>query len=429
MAVAAVIFGYVLSFAWSILLPAAHVFGLIICAIFCIDVFKLFRYKTPVSASRSMAKLLSLGDENTITLKITNHCKSKFYAQIIDELPTQLQYRNFLIKAELKPTNVEKLTYTITPKERGKYAFGHVVVYVHTRINFASRRLNAATEYTASVYPSIIQMRKFSLFANPKYARVLGIKKIRKLGHNYEFDQIKNYVSGDDYRSLNWKATGRHNQLMVNQYQDERSQPVYFLIDKSRQMKLPFNNMALLDYAINTTLVLSNIALQKNDRVGLLTFANHTETFLKASSSGKQLSVLLEQLYAQQESHEEANFEFLYNTVRNRITTRSLLILFTNIESKHTLKRNLPLFKKLAKSHLFLVVVFENTNLTTYSNELAEDLIDVYLKSAAKQQSIEKKQLVLELQKHGIQTLYTKPENLSINTVNKYIAFKARGLI
>ncbi|MEZ5054237.1 MAG: DUF58 domain-containing protein [Chitinophagales bacterium] len=95
---------------------------------------------------------------------------------------------------------------------------------------------------------------------------------MRKIGHSYEFEQIKNYTSGDDIRSINWKATGRRNQLMINQYGDEKSQQIYSILDKSRAMNMPFNGLSLLDYAINTTLVISNTALHKDDKAGLLTF-------------------------------------------------------------------------------------------------------------------------------------------------------------
>ena len=81
------------------------------------------------------------------------------------------------------------------------------------------------------------------------------IKKIRRLGNNNEFEQIKNYVQGDDYRSINWKATSRRGELMVNQYQDERSQQVYCLIDKSRSMRMPFKGMTLLDWAPKAALL------------------------------------------------------------------------------------------------------------------------------------------------------------------------------
>jgi uncharacterized protein (DUF58 family) len=329
----------------------------------------------------------------------------------------------------LAPNQTKELRYVVRPNQRGAYQFGHVVLYLRSPLKMVSRRINAANPHRVPVYPSIIQMKKFALMTNPRLSQFLGVKKMRRIGHSYEFEQIKNYVQGDDYRSLNWKATGRQNALMVNSYQDERSQPVYCLIDKSRQMRLPFQGLSLMDYAINTSLVISNVALQKKDRAGLITFADKIETILKADNRTLQLRAILESLYNQRESQLEANYELLYKTLKNAVRTRSLLILFSNIESRHTLERIKPILKRIGSFHLLVVVFFENTELADFGTGRAEDLADAYLMSAALRMNDEKKYLIQELNQNGIHTLLTRPEDLSINTLNKYLEFKARGMI
>ena len=124
-----------------------------------------------------------------------------------------------------------------------------------------------------------------------------GVKKIRKIGQSMEFEQIKEYVKGDDYRSINWKATARKEGLMVNNYTDERSQQIYCLINKGRVMKMPFDGMTLLDYAINASLVLSNVALTRQDKAGIITFEKSLDTFLQADKKPTQMNLLLESLY------------------------------------------------------------------------------------------------------------------------------------
>src|SRR5204863_4089375 len=121
-----------------------------------------------------------------------------------------------------------------------------------------------------------------------------------KIGHSMEFEQIKEYVSGDDIRTINWKATARKSSIMVNNYSDEKSQQVYCIIDKGRLMKMPFNNLSLLDYAINSALVLSNVCLQKQDRVGLITFSNKMGTLLAADRKPVQMANILQLLYNQE---------------------------------------------------------------------------------------------------------------------------------
>ena len=125
-----------------------------------------------------------------------------------------------------------------------------------------------------------IQMKKYDFMAIDHRLSYAGLKKIRRIGHTMEFEQIKDYVVGDDVRTVNWKATAKNAKLMVNQYQDEKMQPVYSIIDTSRVMKMPFNELKLVDYAINSSLAFSNIALKKGDKVGALSdFKNDEKLF------------------------------------------------------------------------------------------------------------------------------------------------------
>ena len=247
------------------------------------------------------------------------------------------------------------------------------------------------------------------------------------LGHSLEFEQIKEYVTGDDLRSLNWKATARRGgQLMVNNFTDEKSQQVYCLVDKGRVMKMPFNGMSLLDYAINATLVLSRVALVRQDKAGLLTFSDQIGTFLPAGRKSTQMSHILEILYNQQTRYQETDYEKLHAIVRTRITQRSLIVLFTNFESLSGLQRQLPYIRSIARQHLVLAVFFENTGLDQLRKMEAETIEDIYTQTIAEKFAYEKRLIVKELQQHGIATILTAPENLTVATVNKYLEIKSR---
>jgi len=252
---------------------------------------------------------------------------------------------------------------------------------------------------------------------------------VRRIGHSYEFEQIKNYVRGDDYRSINWKATSRRHELMVNQYEDERAQQVYAVIDKSRAMRMPFDGLSLMDHAINATLVIANIALHKHDRAGLLTFSDRFGSMVKATSNRLQLRKIMDALYKQEERNLEANYELLYQTVRHYIKGRSLLILFTNFESRHALQRALPILRRLNRMHLLLVIFFENTELLHFSNLESEKVEAIYNQTIARKMIAEKRQMSRELRRYGIQSIRALPEELTINTVNKYLELKARRMI
>ncbi|MBC7722043.1 MAG: DUF58 domain-containing protein, partial [Pedobacter sp.] len=233
----------------------------------------------------------------------------------------------------------------------------------------------------------------------------------------------------DDYRTLNWKATAKTGQLMVNTFSDEKSQQVYCVIDKGRVMKMPFEELSLLDYAINASLVLSNVALMKQDKAGLITFAEGIGSFLKADKKALQMQLVLETLYNQKTRYLETDFERLYSVLKTKVTQRSLVILFTNFESLSGMKRQLPYLRKIATQHLLLTVFFENSELANVLLQPAENLEAVYTKTIAEQFAFEKRQIVKELNRYGIMSILTAPKDLTVNTLNKYLEIKARKLI
>ncbi|MEP2448042.1 MAG: DUF58 domain-containing protein, partial [Balneola sp.] len=241
----------------------------------------LFRIRDGITVDRLVPNRLSNGDENVITLSIFNNYAFNCRLEIIDELPPQFQIRDFSIRLGIDSGKAIKKNYTLRPTERGVYNFGFTICYASTTIGLVLKKYELNEETEVKVYPSFIQMRKFELYAISNRLTDIGIKKIRRIGHTMEFDQIRDYVRGDDVRSINWKATARANSLMINQYQDEKSQQVVNVIDMGRVMKMPFDGLHLLDYAINTSLVISNIALLKEDKAGLVTFSNNKSVVVK----------------------------------------------------------------------------------------------------------------------------------------------------
>ncbi len=417
------------SFFIQILFPIVQAILLMSIILFGVDILLLFKNKELIRAKRRAPKILSLGDVNKIHLDLANVSTQQLSLEIIDELPVQLQKRDFRIILKLDGQKGETLNYDLRPLQRGEYVFGAINIYLSSEIGFIQRRTQFTEPMSVPVYPSIIQMKQLELKAFDKVTNQKGIKKIRRLGHSYEFEQIKNYVRGDDYRSINWKASSRRGSLMVNAYQDERAQQVYCVIDKSRVMKMPFNGLSLMDYAVNTSLVISNIVLQKDDRAGLLSFSDVMGTTIKAERKANQLNKIMAALYREQERVGEANYELLYYASRKLIKGRSLLLLFTNFESSYALERTLPVLRKINTLHLLVVVFFDNSEIRKFSEEDVKDTEGVYMQTIAQNYLAEKTAMVQQLKKFGIQAILTRPEELAVNSINKYLELKARGLI
>ena len=420
---------FVASFPFSFLFPVAQTALVLSIVLVLADLFVVFNQKIKVKVQRNLPKVFSLGDFNTVRIDVTNLSGIKLFLDIIDESPVQFQLRDFAQKLNLEPEEEKKIKYELKPVERGSYDFGAVNVFISSIIGLVQKRYRQEMPMSIPVFPSLQQMKQFELRAFDRLSQLKGIKKLRRLGHSYEFEQIKNYVPGDDYRSINWKASGRHAALMVNQYQDERSQQVYCVIDKSRAMRMPFDGLSLMDYAINTSLVISNIILQKYDKAGLITFSDKIGTTLPADRSPKQLNKILNALYKEKLRQLEANYEILYHAARKLINGRSLLLLFTNFESMYALERALPIMRRINKIHLLVVVFFINTEIEDFSREDCDNTEAIYHQTIARKFMQEKNQMVQKLHQYGIQAVLTRPGELSLNTVNKYLELKARGLI
>jgi len=376
-----------------------------------------------------MPEKLSNGDENPIVLTLKNFYTFPINVKIIDEIPEQFQERNFELKRKIKTASQDEFQYYLRPTQRGEYRFGSLNVYVSSPLKLISKRYKFCSDVMVPTYPSYIQLRKYDLIAFSNNLFQYGVKKIRRIGHTMEFEQIKEYVHGDDIRTLNWKATAKKNSLMVNQFQDEKSQNIYMVIDKGRTMKMPFNGMSLLDYAINATLVMSNVILKKQDKAGMFSFSKKVENRVVAEKRTSQMQKILENLYNVKTDFFESDYSRLYADIKKNINQRSLIILYTNFETLDGLHRQMPYLKGIAKSHLLVVVFFQNTELYQITNKKTETIQEVYDKVIAEKFIFEKKLIVTELKKYGIHSVLTQPENLTLDTINKYLEIKARGIL
>lgn len=421
--------GYIFAWIFPGLQTLCNVLLLVAIVLVFMDIFVLYKNKVGIFGRRSVAERLSNGDENPITIYLENKYAFEAQVEVVDEIPYQFQRRDVLFKATLLPHSDQQIHYSLRPVSRGEYDFGRVNIFVKTPLGLIKRRIAIEAGKTVPVYPSFLQMRQYALMAVANRLSEAGVKRIRKIGHSMEFEQIRHYVPGDDRRSVNWKASARKGEMMVNSFQDEKQQLVYCLIDKGRVMQSPFEGLTLLDYAINSSLVISNIALLKEDKAGLLTFSDKIGQVVPADRKAGHMQKMLEVLYKQKTRFLETDYERLGITVRHQIRQRSLLLLFTNFETLEGLQRQLPYLRRLAKDHLLVVIFFENTETKELINTPAPDLEHVYLKTIAQKFFYEKKKITAELSRYGIQSILTTPQQLSVNTINKYLELKDRGAI
>lgn len=415
-------------FAFPIIFRLGQAIIALLIALVLADFWLLYFSGMRFSVTRNTPRALGLGDETEIKLAIQYEGRVDIDATLIDEIPEQVQRRDLQISLILRP-GVTKAAYKIKPLSRGLYRFGKVNLLVESPIHFVKRRISLPLESEISVLPSVAQMRAVEMLAFSRVSNQQGSKRFRRIGMSYEFEQITPFVEGDDYRNINWKATGKTRQLMSNQYQDERSQNMYCILSKGRAMRLAFNGMSMLDYAINASLALSNVALKKYDKVGLITYSNKIGTAIRADNRHGQLQKISEALYNEQERDLEPSYELLYRSIDRVVKSRSLLMLFANFETSHMLERALPILKKISRKHLLVMILFKDDDLEILTHGIREDTESIYRQTLASKHLSEKEEIAIRLRHQGIQTIVSSPKQLSVDTINKYMELKSRGMI
>ena len=387
------------------------------------DIFRLFTSGT-IDGERICADRFSNGDNNIVKIRIRNAYRRDIELLLIDELPFQFQMRDTEWNIEMEGNTTEEYYYELRPVKRGEYEFGKLRVYVRLPFGLFQRQFTSGEQQKVAVFPSFQKLKEYEFMAFHRRSGLPGQKRRKKIGVSLEFEQIKSYVRGDDVRFLNWKASARRGELMLNQYRDEKSQQLICLLDKGRTMEMSFKGMSLLDYSINASLALSDIALKKGDLAGLMTFSHKLSAYVKPAKGNRQFARIQKSLYHQKTNFKESDYKLAAGWLRGNLHQRSLILLFTNFESELSVERHLEYLKSLSRRHLLLVVLFKNHPLEQMAERSANNKREVYSQIIAEQLVREKLLITKQLRRHGILSLLTHPEDLSVQLINRYLQIK-----
>ncbi|MCH8567968.1 MAG: DUF58 domain-containing protein [Balneolales bacterium] len=389
------------------------------------DIYRLY-VLTPEGPCRVCDEKFSNGDANPVLITFFNPYSFSIKCEVVDELPMHLSSIADIADYVLTPGETRKWTYEIKPVKRGHYVFGQVHIFCESSIGLARRRVSSDSKQGSvqevRVYPSYRKLPEYTLMATIQRASNSGSRSILTQDLALEFEQIRDYRNGDDQRMINWKATARSARLMVNQYRVERSQNIYLIVDTGRLMELAFQNMTLADYAVNATLGVAHVILQKEDRPGLLIYGDETTLSVKAGNERLQLQRFFEQLYALRPGFGESRPERLYQQVRIASPSRAAFFLFTNFESVLAAERAMPVFLEMSRRHKLIVFLFRNTQAELDRVGKSATVSDIYKRAAIEEYLIEKEQIQRLFIKSGIPCMLARPEELSIQAINSYLS-------
>lgn len=417
-------FLFVLGYLWT----PVYVLALVLFGVWMLltlaDLVMLYAVRpSKMTAERQCADRFSNGDANDVAIILTSPYAFWTHVEVIDEAPVDFQMRDFVLRGRAEAFEQRSLLYKLTPTHRGSFHFDRIRIFFATPIGFFQRRFTRGTPFDVKVYPSFAHLSLYSLICNHRLDQY-GVKRVRQVGADTDFEQIKDYFEGDEYRHINWKASARANTLKVNVYQQDRSMPVYSVIDKGRMMQQSAFGLTFLEYAINASLALSYVAVKKDDQAGVAAFSDTVDAFVPANKQGSQMQKLMEALYAQQTIFAESDYSALATLFAQRITKRSFVMLFANFATLNALDRELPYLGQIARSHQLVVVIFRDREMEEFIHREPRNTEEYYQQISVEKYYGEKQKIIKKLCQFNILTLYTLPEHLSVSVINRYLELR-----
>lgn len=376
---------------------------------------------------RTTPAKLSIGVANPIELQVRNASSRPARILARETPPPGFDGQRVIGPVELAPRGYSTATLAFTPPARGSYRFGEVGV-----VSFGPRRL-AAWRGTAPiaeevrVYPDIQAVKQYALLASRGLLHEIGVRAARYAGAGTEFESLRDYLPGDSFRDVDWKATARRGTPVVRRYEVERSQTVVVAVDAGRLMTPVSGGITKLDRAINAALLLSYLATQMGDQVGLLVFGRDVRAYLPPKRGHRQFLAILEALYSVEGKLEEPDYQGALRYLTTRLPRRALVVVFTELAGEQASERLLRTLGSLAPRHLPLMVTLRNREVEARAVCDPTSENEVFSAAVAEDLLRDKAAALRALQARGALALDVAPERLSVATVNRYLEIKARG--
>ena len=382
-----------------------------------------------ISVSREIPKTCSLGVPFTSLLQVENRTTRLLRGIIRDDLPEGFKVKPAFHHFCLAPLDQLKVERQLTPSRRGAFEMNRVDLKIQSRWKLWNRYLTFAISDAVNVYPNLRQLSDYSLLAKTDRLSLIGVRKKRKIGHDNEFERLRDYTRDDSYRHIDWRSTARRGRLTVKQFQSEQSQRVIFLLDCGRMMVNERDGVSLLDHALNSVLMMAHVALEQGDSVGLLCFSDKVHCFIPPRSGKSQIQRLIHAGFDQFPRLVESRYDKAFLYLANHCKRRSMVILATNVIDEVNAESVVDHLTHLRGPHLPVGVLMRDRSI--YDAVEASDQGDdaVFRAAAAADVLLWRDQVLRDLTHRGVLVVDAFPDELSAPLVNKYLEVKAKHLL
>lgn len=402
--------------AWDVLLLLAAL----------LDAYRL-PHPEQLSLMRRWDEPVALSVTSRVNLLLHNNGATTVFADIFDEVPAQLRSELPHVEAIARPGGDGAAQYEITAITRGDATLGDAYIHYQSLLRLAERWARVRLEQTIRVYPNLEEVRQQSIHLARSRQIELQQRQARTRGLGREFESLREYRAGDDLRNVCWSATARRGKLVSREYQAERSQTIWVVIDCGRLMQARIGGLSKLDYAVNAALCLSEVALYSGDRVGLLAYDRAPNHRVLPQRGSAHLRQLMEELVDLRTGPLEADHLRAVSVLMNLQKRRSLVIWITDLAETAMTPEVIDAALQLTRQHLVLFTLIGQPDLLKMAMQYPGKRARMY-EAAAAQEIIHRRQILLgRMRDRGVLLVEVDTAALSAAVVNSYLDIKQQN--
>jgi uncharacterized protein (DUF58 family) len=417
--------GLLLAAGWLWALAAVDV---VLAAVAMIDLATL-PFSRPFGVQRAAVRVASLRKRHAVSLTVSNLARRSFHMEIRDGVPQLLNPEPAEFHVELPARSRVTLDYVLRAQRRGAFSIDAAHLRVRSRLGLWHRMLQLACQTPIHVYPDLKQLGQYALLARTNRLSLLGVRRMRKIGTDHEFERLRDYSIDDNYKHIEWRASARRQKLTVKDFQSSQSQRILFLVDCGRMMTNEAQGLSLLDHALNAMLMLSFVALRQNDSVGLIVFSDEIQSFIPPRGGMKHMNVLLHACFDRFPRLVESRYDAAFHHLASHVRKRSLVVLITNLIDEVNSSQVERYLTNLVGRHLPLAVVLRDRRLFEAADAERPAGESLWRAAAAADILAWRYQVLADLNHQGALTLDVFPEEMTAPLVNRYLEIKARHLL
>ncbi len=382
-----------------------------------------------IEVRRVWTKPVGLAQQAAVTIELRNLSRGPISARINDEAPKAFSRSLPSLEITAPPNGVKTASYAIEPRMRGDVRFGSAWLRYQSPLQMAERRARARLDQTIRVYPDLAEAQKLRIYLIRSRQIELEKRLKRQRGYGREFESLRDYREGDEFRDICWSATARRGKLITKVHQIERSQTIWILIDAGRLLQARVGRLTKLDYTVNAALSLAQVAFYSGDRVAMLAYGRRPQQRVPAGRGVPHLRVLLESLAQVHSEPFEADHLLAAELVLSLQSRRSLIVWLTDLAETAATPEAIECAAKMAKRHLVLLGIIGQPEIRELTGAAPENVGAMYRYTAALEIVQRRDLLLRRLRQQGALTMEVDPTHLSTDLVNRYLEVKERSLL